>query len=239
MNGLNENIIKTSLIVASFIIAGIMGLLVDPAWLLLLLVPLFGIPLLREAGVLRDADERETWDHYRGSHLAFYAIMIYIAISSFEEWISGNIFFHYDFLVIIAIALAVKLFAGLSSVLDRRVAATFVSAIYGIVWLIISVFSSHGLPQMGLASLGGLLVLLFAAVGWFAPLFGGPALISLSVLFIFYPLNFLDSDMFLMFKIFYFILICSPLAVAGWLLISERLQKHFAKAESGTGEVAK
>lgn len=222
MNGLNENIVKTALIVASFAIAGVLGLLVNPAWLMLLVIPLFGIPLLRELRVLRDADERETWDHYHGSHLALYAIMIYVVVTIISGWLNGWPV-RYELFTILFIVAMVKLLFGVATVLDQRLAAVLLMGLYGAIWLLVSVPAGHGIAETALFSAGGLAVLLLAAVGWFFPLPGGVLLAMLSVAFLFYPFNIFLFHTPIEGQLTAITVIVVPPLVAGWMLINSYL----------------
>lgn len=234
MNGLNENIVKTALIVASFVIAGILGLLVNPAWLMLLVVPLFGIPLLRELRVLKDADERETWDHYRGSHLAFYAIMIYTVVSIIIGWLNGWPA-PYQFYAILFIGFIVKLLFGVATVLDQRLAAVLLMGLYGTIWLFISIPSGIGMPEILEHSAGGIAVMLLAGLGYFYPLTCGALLALVSIVFVFYPLNLFLAPTSIEAHISLLSILVVPPLVSGWMLINSHLRQ---RREASIKEVA-
>ena len=235
MNGLNENFVKTALIVASFAIAGFLALYVNPAWLFLLLVPLFGIPLLRELHVLRDADERETWDHYRGSHLAFYAIMIYIVLTIINSWLH-NVPLPYELSSILMIAVVVKLLFGVATVLDQRLAAVLLMGLYGIIWLFVSVPAGHGFAEIAFYSAGGIAVLLIAAIGWFLPLPGGVLMAMLSAVFLFYPFNIFLFRTPLEGHLMVVTMIVVPPLAAGWMLINSYLRDRRSSPEGDARE---
>jgi hypothetical protein len=238
MKLLDENVVKPALIITSFAVAGLLGLLLDLAWLFLLAVPLFGIPLLREIRVLRDADERETWDHYHSSHLAFYAVMIYVVVMILIRWL-GHMTLPYELFPILLIAVAVKLLFGVATVLDQRRAAVLLMALYGVIWLLISVNAGRGFDEVFIFSAGGISVLILAALGWFIPLLGGVLLTLLSITFFFYPIDIFQMSILIEGQLSLTVVIIVPPLVAGWMLINSFLHERREAAEAESGGSAK
>lgn len=117
----DNNVTKLILIGITFIASFLFTVLLSPLWLLLLLIPLFAIPVAREIGLTKDADERELFEGYRNSHLAFYTIMILLVTVSAERVLKGEYIEHFYF-ALIAVGIILKLVNGLKSHFGSKIA---------------------------------------------------------------------------------------------------------------------
>lgn len=168
--------------VVSFVlvVAGlVLGATVDMAWLLLFAAGVFGPPLLREAGLLRDRDEFQRTASLRAGHRAYLAGGLFLAaVTIVRSWGFANLSHDaFSASASLTVMLVVYLVSYLTSYWGAQKAAFRVLFTFGLFWLAFAVLS-HGLSPELLIPLP-FFVLAFSGLRW--PRVTGGVLTGLAV----------------------------------------------------------
>ncbi len=158
------------------LVAVILGLALHPAYLLLLVLPAFLGPLVREIGLLQDQDERVRFISYRSSHIAFYLALVVIAAIFISRTITVGREIEPEWFILLIAPIAYKFFAALGLTYDARVLALAIGYVVGGVLTVYTIFSGYFFtPQVFIP----LLVLLVTIVAHWLPRLSGSLMLLL------------------------------------------------------------
>ena len=160
------------------LVAVILGLALHPAYLLLLVLPAFLGPLVREIGFMKDQDERVRFISYRSSHIAFYLTLAVIAAIFIARTITTGRGIEPEWFIVLIAPVAYKFFAALGLTYNTRILALAIGYAAGAIMAVIAAMSEHFFTQ-GLFI--PLLVLLVTVVSHWLPKVGGGLLLLLGV----------------------------------------------------------
>ena len=160
------------------LVAVILGLALHPAYLLLLVLPAFVGPLVREIGFMKEQDERVRFISYRSSHIAFYLTLAVIAAIFIARTISAGKGIEPEWFIVLIAPVAYKFFAALGLTYDTRTLALAIGYIVGgFLTLFIILDGYFFTPQAFIP----LLVLLVTVVSHWLPKVGGGLLLLLGI----------------------------------------------------------
>ena len=160
----------------------------NEAVFLLLLVPVLTIPLARDFKLLKDVDEKQTQDNYRSSHVALYLVIAFFLMDSVSRYLNKENFDH-NFLVVVLIVFFVKTIMGMSFSFSFKKAGVFISALFGVLWLVFATIIM--IPQSFeiWPFLIGLTFISASVLGFKYRHIGGLILLLLGSLLLFYPIR--------------------------------------------------
>ena len=160
------------------VISVILGLALHPAYLLLLVLPAFLTPLLREIGFAKDQDERVRFISYRSSHIAFYLTLAVIAAIFVARTIAVGREIEPEWFIVLIAPVAYKFFAALGLTYDTKALALAIGYIVGGFLTLFVVLGGYFFtPQVFIP----LLVLLVTVVSHWLPKVGGGLLLLLGI----------------------------------------------------------
>ncbi len=168
--------------IAAFLLATlglVLGATVDMGWWVLFAVGVFGPPVLREVGVLRDRDEfqREA-ARLAGFHAYLFGGLFLVIATTVRTWgtrtLGGD---EISASVAAAVLLVAYLLSYLTSYWGARGATFRILLTFGTLWLAFVVLS-HGLLNPGLLIVAPFFVMAFAARRW--PRAAGAVLVGLA-----------------------------------------------------------
>jgi len=153
------------------LVAVILGLALHPAYLLLLVLPAFLGPLVREIGFVKDQDERVRFISYRSSHIAFYLTLAVIAAIFIARTITAGRSIEPEWFIILITPVAYKFFAALGLTYDTRTLALAIGYVVGGILAIYTAFSGYFFtPQIYIPLL---IILVTVVAHWLPKLSGG------------------------------------------------------------------
>lgn len=214
----------TSLIVAGMAAALFFLLLefksISPAWALLLLIPIFTIPILRELDILRDVDERELLSSYRSSQIAFYSMILFVLVIVIDNWNRRTEPSSHELILFVFLAVVIKLASLFIMKFPPRKAGLIVASLCGF-WWILFVVLSHGLSIETLVeSAIGVSILVAAGFAAFFPRIGGGLLIALGAVLTYFPINVFMQSQSLITLVSMVLMLPLPPILAGALIIA-------------------
>jgi hypothetical protein len=200
----------------------LIGLLVNPVYLVLLTPFAFARPILRELRALKDLDERELAITYRSSHIAFSVYLTIATIIILKDGLLDRVPPSPELVLLLVIPVFVKLVTSTALNYSLKKAGLGIAWVSGAFWFLFALFS-HGLTTAGLIeSLIGLsiiaatlLSLKWRHVGGALLLFEGAAGAFLS----------LTSDWDPMMRILIASLFGLPLGLAGLFISTSRKEE--------------
>lgn len=228
MKALVHDSVKIIVTVVFLLAAAALAFTVSPLWMLILLIPLFGLPIAREMGVYRDADERELIDGYRGSHLAFYAVLLYVVVDLLDRLVN-DVQVPPLLTTVIAIAVSVKLISGLVSEFAQRNTGLLIGGFCGGLWLVLAFLLNINPENILIQSLIGMAILALTFLAFFRPLIGGSLLVLAGLVMVVYPINMLARSYDLQSLVMALIFFSLPQLTAGILLLVSSRQMHLHK----------
>jgi len=193
-------------IVAYGIVLVLLGIFVDRAFYIPLVAIAFVRPVLREAGLLSDRDERQVSVSHRSSHLAFLLAMGLAAALFVKQGVVDMEEPAYELSLLLFVPLLVKFVAWQMTSCGRRRAALGMGFVVGGFWLLFSMAAGDFNPQLAVGGLPLLATLI--ALKW--ERVGGTLLLGLGGFAIYFI-----GDMSLIVAL----LLPSPLILAGTLLL--------------------
>lgn len=181
-------------------------------------------PFLREAGVLRDLDEREISASHRSSHMAFFlvlgSIVIYIIYRSviLQEEVPAEWF------LILMIAILGKILTGVFLSPEKRKVGLYIGFFFGLAWLLFTILS-HGFSVTALieSCIGGSIIIA-TLIAWKLPRIGGTLLLAEALFASFF---FLKAASPLM-AILMFLMLAFPILLAGLLQFAPEVTEKTA-----------
>lgn len=232
-----QKVVATLVVVVASIILALASLgfsLISPVWLLLLLVPIIGVPILRELGLLKDVDERELLNSYRSSHLAFYSVVVTIIILSLDKIVLGKPVSERDLYSLLFVAFVVKVAGVLVMNLPPKLAGLVIAFAAG-GWWTLFVLVAHGFSFVTLTEIPvGLSVLVAAVISIFFPRIGGVLLCVIGLLFAYQVINVCVHYPLVETFIFNLATFVMPPLLAGILIFTSRWLE--TKEEKGMSE---
>jgi len=160
------------------LVAVILGLALHPAYLLLLVLPAFVGPLIREIGFMKEQDERVRFISYRSSHIAFYLTLAVIAAIFIARTISAGRGIEPEWFIVLIAPVAYKFFAALGLTYDTRTLALAIGYIVGGFLILFIILDGYFFTPQAFIPL---LVLLVTVVSHWLPKVGGGLLLLLGI----------------------------------------------------------
>lgn len=195
-----------------------LGVFVDRMFYVALVAVAFIRPLLREAGVLSDRDERQVSVSHRSSHIAFLLAMALAAALFVKQAVVDLEEPNYELSLLLFVPLLTKLAAWQLTSRGRRRAALSMGFAVGAFWLLFSMLAGDFNPQL---AVGGLpLAATLLALRWERA--GGALLLGLGVFAFFF---FGRMSLIVLF------LLPTPLILAGALLAAGGLMDRNREEE--------
>ncbi len=140
----------------------LIGLLVNPVYLVLLTPFAFARPILRELRALKDLDERELIITYRSSHIAFSVFLMIVTIIILKDGLVDRVPPSPELLLLLVIPVFVKLVTSTALNYSLKKAGLGIAWVSGAFWFLFALLS-HGLATAGLVqSLIGLSIIVAA-----------------------------------------------------------------------------
>jgi hypothetical protein len=170
------------------VVAGlVLGAAVDMAWLCLFALGVFGPPLLRLAGLLRDQDEFQRAAAQRAGYHAYLAGGLFLVIMVIvKSWGVRNL--EQDRIsaaAVLVVLLLVYLLSYLTSFWGARRAAARILLVFGVFWLGFVLLENRGIALLT-QSLVPLPLLLLALLSRWWPRASGAVLLALGVFAVFF-----------------------------------------------------
>jgi hypothetical protein len=185
----------------------LLGIFVDRAYYVPLVAVAFIRPLLREAGLLSDRDERQVSVSHRSSHFAFLVSMAIAGVLFVKQSVVDLEEPAYELSLLLFVPLLVKLFSWQMTSCGRRRAALGMGFTIGGFWLLFTAGEGQLSPEFAVGGLPVLATLL--ALKW--ERLGGALLLAMGVATIY----FFGPRMILIVVL----LLPTPLILAGTLLL--------------------
>ena len=209
--------VVTASIAVFAVVAAVLALVFSTWWLLLIFLPIFSLPVLREISVVKDIDERQKLNCYRSSHLTFYIVLFFLLALMVGRGLYMREEIDPAFTLVIVYAVIVKVGSNLILNHPQRQAGIIIGLITGAWWLLFAMFS-HGLTLAGLVESSiGLAILAATALAFFLPPVSGALLVLGSVISA--VMTFLNvKDLTLL--LYMMITMPLPLIIAGLLILS-------------------
>jgi hypothetical protein len=157
--------------IAFTIIIVVLGLALQPLYLLLLVLLALAGPMVREVGLADERDERVTFISYRSSHIAFYITLLAIAAVFIGRTLARGREIEPEFFILLIVPVAFKLLAALGFTYDARMLGLVIGYTTGVLIAVLEVVRSGYAftPQMFIP----LLIILVTVVGhWYHKLSG-------------------------------------------------------------------
>ena len=150
--------------IAFTIIIVVLGLTLQPAYLLLLVLLTLVGPLVREIGLTDERDERVTFISYRSSHIAFYITLLVIAAVFIGRTLVLGRALEPEFFLLLIVPVVYKLLAALGFTYDAKVLGLAIGYLMGILIGVMEIIKAEWhlfTPQMFIP----VLVILVAIIG--------------------------------------------------------------------------
>lgn len=182
-------------------------------------------PFLREAGVLRDLDEREVAAAHRSSHMAFFLVLASIIIYILYRSVFLREEVPAEWFLILMIAILGKILTGVFLSPEKRKVGLYIGFFFGLAWLLFTVFS-HGFSIVTLIESGtvGGPIIIATLIAWRFPRTGGTLLVMEGLFASFF---FLKAGSPLM-TILMFLTLAFPILLAGILQFAPEAREEGA-----------
>ncbi len=208
------------------LVSVILGLALHPAYLLLLVLPAFLGPLVREIGFTKDQDERVRFISYRSSHIAFYLTLAVIAAIFIARTISVGRGIEPEWFIVLIAPIAYKFFAALGLTYDTRTLALAMGYIVGGFLTLFTILDGYFFTTQAFIPL---LVLLVTVISHWLPKVGGGLLLLLGVGYLVLIAGRMEfTDLGLILRA---LLLGVPVLLAGLLLLFHRRMSGVASED--------
>ncbi len=160
------------------IIAIVLALALNPAFLLILVALAFAGPLVREVGLLDERDERISFISYRSSHVAFYVTMLVITAVFIARTILKGKELEPEYFILLTVPILYKFFASLALTYDTRLLSLIIGYTVGGLIALMETLEGYFLtPQMFVP----LLIILVTVVAHWMPKLSGALFLLLGM----------------------------------------------------------
>jgi hypothetical protein len=160
------------------IIAIVLALVLNPAFLLILVLLAFAGPLVREVGLLDERDERISFISYRSSHIAFYVTMLVITALFIARTLLVGKLIEPEYFILLTVPVLYKFFASLALAYDTRLIAIIIGYTAGVlIGVMVALEGYLFAPQMFVP----LLIILVTVIAHWMPKLAGSLFLLLGM----------------------------------------------------------
>ncbi len=178
MERLRKMTVYNWVMVAIGIIAIVLALTLNPAYLLILVLLAFAGPLEREVGLLDERDERISFISYRSSHIAFYVTMLVITAVFIARTLLKGKEIEPEYFILLTVPILYKFFASLALAHGTRLLAIIIGyTVGGLIGLMETLEGYFFTPQMFVP----LLIILVTVMAHWYPKISGSLMLLLGM----------------------------------------------------------
>ncbi|OGK10683.1 MAG: hypothetical protein A2Y63_02910 [Candidatus Riflebacteria bacterium RBG_13_59_9] len=178
MERLRKMTVYNWVMVAIGIIAIVLALTLNPAYLLILVLLAFAGPLVREVGLLDERDERISFISYRSSHIAFYVTMLVITAVFIARTLLKGKEIEPEYFILLTVPILYKFFASLALAHGTRLLAIIIGyTVGGLIGLMETLEGYFFTPQMFVP----LLIILVTVMAHWYPKISGSLMLLLGM----------------------------------------------------------